>query len=292
MIQSMTGFGRYEFVRGGKKYVAEIKSVNHRYLDVNIKMPKKFNVYETELRNLIKKYIQRGKVDLYISYETELNQSCLIRYNPTVAGQYIDALRRMSKEFSLDNDLTMSQLAHFPEIFTVEECEPDERETLDCLRLTLEEAIKNLIKARQLEGEHLKADLIDKLFLLQQEVSYVEQRSPEIVEMYQSRLQEKVSSLLNEVGIEQSRILTEVAIFADKTCVDEEIVRLQSHIDSVREALNEGGSIGRKLDFIIQEMNREANTILSKANHLDISYHGITIKTEIEKIREQVQNIE
>lgn len=292
MIRSMTGFGRYEYARGGKKYAVEMKSVNHRYLDLNIKMPKNFNFFEAEIRNLLKKYIQRGKVDLYITYEDASAQGCSIRYNSLVAGQYVSAMREMAREFSLNDDLTVSKLARFPEIFTVEELEPDEKEMSDCIWMTVEEAAKRLVEARQLEGERLKEDLLEKFALLEREVSYVEKRSPEIVELYQKRLEEKVSALLDEVGVDQSRILTEVTIFADKTCVDEEVVRLHSHINSVRNVLEEGGSIGRKLDFIIQEMNREANTILSKANHLDISHHGIVIKTEIEKIREQIQNIE
>lgn len=292
MIQSMTGYGRYELTENDKKYTVEIKTVNHRYLDLNVKMSKKFNMFESEIRAVLKKYIKRGKVDLYISYENISESNCTIKYNSPVAKQYVAAIKEMSEEYDLPFDLTAAKLAKFPEIFVMEEESIDEELTLKCLTAAVENAAKQLAAARNVEGENLKADLLSKLELLSEELDYIEEKSPEIVRHYQQKLEDKLNGLLNEAGIEQSRIIAEVTIYADKVCVDEEIVRLKSHIASVRKVLCEEENIGRKLDFIVQEMNREANTILSKANNLDISDHGIVIKTEIEKIREQVQNIE
>lgn len=292
MIQSMTGFGRHELTDDGKKYIVEIKTVNHRYFDLNIKMPKKFNMFEAEIRNTLKKYIQRGKVDLYITFENLSEDLCSVKYNSGLAAQYVKAVKKMADEFELVNDLTVSKLSRYPEIFVMEENEMDEDKTLKQLTTAVEEAAKQLVMARNAEGENLKADLLAKLDLLMEEVLYIESKSPEIIKTYQGKMEEKLQSFLNDAAIEQSRILAEVTIFADKVCVDEEIVRLKSHINSIKNVLNENESIGRKLDFIVQEMNREANTILSKANNIDISDHGITIKTEIEKIREQIQNIE
>ena len=292
MIQSMTGFGHYELVEDGKKYTVEIKTVNHRYLDLNIKMPKKFNIFETEIRNVLKDYIKRGKSDLYITYEDTTQSDYSVRYNEALVAQYLKAAEDMSEQFALKNDMTVTKMSKFPDVLIIEEGKLDEDKTLKQLTTAVEGAAKQLVSARHTEGMNLKADLLDKLELLTEEVKYIEAVSPEIVNLYQNKLQEKLENLLNDAGVEQSRILTEVTIFADKICVDEEIVRLKSHIASVKDVLEEEDSIGRKLDFIVQEMNREANTILSKANNIDISNHRINIKTEIEKIREQIQNIE
>lgn len=292
MIQSMTGFGRYELIEEGRKYTVEIKTVNHRYLDVNIKMPKKFNMFETDIRNGLSRYVKRGKVDVYISYEDTDDTNCNLKYNKAVALQYVNTMKDMSEEFDIPYDLTVSKLSRFPEVFVMEEEEMDEDKTLKELLNTVENAATQLVNARSVEGANLKTDLLDKLQLLQEEVTYIEEKSPQIIEVYQQKLQERLENLLSDASIEPARIVTEVTIFADKVCVDEEIVRLKSHISSIINVLEENDSIGRKLDFIVQEMNREANTILSKANNIDISDHGIRIKTEIEKIREQIQNIE
>lgn len=292
MIQSMTGFGRSELNENGKKYTVEIKTVNHRYFDLNIKMPKKFNVFEVDIRNVIKEKIQRGKIDLYITYEDLSGTATAVKYNSALASQYVEAIRNMSEEFGIANDLTASKLSRYPEIIMMEEEQLNEEQTLNDLKAVVSNAVEQLVVARTTEGERLKADITDKLDILDKEVEYIEQRSPEIIKAYQENLEQKVSDLLADTTIEPARIVTEVTIYADKVCVDEELVRLRSHITSVRDALESKESIGRKLDFIVQEMNRESNTILSKANNHDIADHGIILKTEIEKIREQIQNIE
>ena len=218
----MTGFGRCEIADEKRKFTVELKSVNHRYLDVNMKMPKKLNFFESAIRSLLKKYIERGKVDLYISYEDYTEDNYALKYNEGLAGEYLKYLNAMAETFHLEN----------------------------------------------------------------------EERSPQIMQEYRSHLTEKIQELLGDTQIDEGRIATEVTIYADKVCVDEETVRLRSHITSMKETLSEGGPVGRKLDFIAQEMNREANTILSKANNIEISDVGINLKTGIEKIREQIQNIE
>lgn len=292
MIKSMTGFGRCEVSENNRKFTVEMKSVNHRYLDVNIKMPKKLNFFETAIRNELKKYIQRGKVDLFISYEDFTENNVSVKYNKEIAAAYLQYLNQMAEEFSLDNDIRVSTLSRYPEVFSMEEQNIDEEELWKELQKALSGAAENFVQTRIVEGENLKNDLIAKLDGMLSHVDYIAQRSPEVLAEYHQKLEEKVKELLSDTKIEESRILTEVAVFADKICVDEEIVRLRSHIETTRQTLIEGGSIGRKLDFIAQEMNREANTILSKANDLEISNRAIELKTEIEKVREQIQNIE
>ncbi len=292
MIKSMTGFGRCEINENNRKFTVEMKSVNHRYLDVNMKMPKKLNFFETAIRNELKKYIQRGKVDLFISYEDLTENNVSVKYNKDVAAAYFQYLNQMAEDFQLDNDIRVSSLSRYPEVFSMEEQNIDEEELWKELQKALCGAAENFVQTRIAEGENLKNDLIAKLDGMLVHVDYIAERSPEIVAEYRQKLEAKVQELLGDAKIEESRILTEVTIFADKICVDEEIVRLRSHIETTRQTLIEGGGIGRKLDFIAQEMNREANTILSKANDLEISNRAIELKTEIEKVREQIQNIE
>ena len=235
MIQSMTGFGHYELVEDGKKYTVEIKTVNHRYLDLNIKMPKKFNIFETEIRNVLKDYIKRGKSDLYITYEDTTQSDYSVRYNEALVAQYLKAAEDMSEQFALKNDMTVTKMSKFPDVLIIEEGKLDEDKTLKQLTTAVEGAAKQLVSARHTEGMNLKADLLDKLELLTEEVKYIEAVSPEIVNLYQNKLQEKLENLLNDAGVEQSRILTEVTIFADKICVDEELVRVKSHMASVKD---------------------------------------------------------
>ncbi|MCM1192230.1 MAG: YicC family protein [Butyrivibrio sp.] len=292
MIKSMTGFGRCEAEENNRKFTVEIKAVNHRYLDVNIKMPKALNYFESAIRSELKKYISRGKVDVFISYEDLSEHTCSVRYHKEVAEEYLLYLRRMAEEFGLEDDVRVSTLARYPEVFTMEEAGADEEELWKELQRAVEGAAKMFVESRVKEGEHLKEDLLEKLTGMLKLVDFIAERSPQIVAEYRRRLEEKVKELLGDNTVDESRLLTEVTIFADKICVDEEIVRLRSHIETTRTALQEGGSIGRKLDFIAQEMNREANTTLSKANDLEISNCAIELKTEIEKVREQIQNIE
>lgn len=292
MIKSMTGFGRCEVLKDSRKFTVELKSVNHRYLDVNIRMPKKLNFFETSIRTLLKSYADRGKVDIFITYEDLSQSQVSVKYNAALAAEYLKYLNQMAEEFSLDNDVRVSTLSRYPEVFTMEECSEDEDEIWNGLKEALEGAFSQFVEMRTKEGERLKEDILLKLDLLSEQIRFIEERSPQIIAEYRTKLEEKMRELLEDTQIDDNRIAAEVILFADKICTDEEVVRLKSHIQHMKETLEESNGIGRKLDFIAQEMNREANTILSKANDLDISNRAISLKTEIEKIREQIQNIE
>lgn len=292
MIKSMTGFGRCEFTDEKRKFTVELKSVNHRYLDVNIKMPKKLNFFESSIRALLKEYIERGKVDVYITYEDYTEDNYALKYNASLAAQYLNYLNSMAEEFGLENDIRVSNLSRYPDVLVMEEQDVDEKELWDGLEHALRGACEQFVASRIKEGENLKGDLIDKLDDMISYVDFIEKRSPQIMEEYRRRLEDKIKEILGDRQMDDGRIATEVTIYADKICVDEETVRLRSHINTTKDTLLEGGSIGRKLDFIAQEMNREANTILSKANNVEISDTGINLKTSIEKVREQIQNIE
>ena len=292
MIKSMTGFGRCEVLKDSRKFTVELKSVNHRYLDVNIRMPKKLNFFETSIRTLLKSYADRGKVDIFITYEDLSQSQVSVKCNAALAAEYLKYLNQMAEEFSLDNDVRVSTLSRYPEVFTMEECSEDEDELWNGLKEALEGAFSQFVEMRTKEGERLKEDILLKLDLLSEQIRFIEERSPQIIAEYRTKLEEKMRELLEDTQIDDNRIAAEVILFADKICTDEEVVRLKSHIQHMKETLEESNGIGRKLDFIAQEMNREANTILSKANDLDISNRAISLKTEIEKIREQIQNIE
>lgn len=292
MLKSMTGFGRCEIANEQQKITVEMKAVNHRYCDINIKMPKKLSIFEAGIRSLLKKYIQRGKVDVFISYEDYTENNMVLKYNEELAAEYLQVLNQMSEKFGIENDVRTSSLSRYPDVLSLEEQAVDTDELWSVLESALNQACEQFVETRLAEGENLKNDLIGKLDGMLLDVNYIEERSPEILSEHRQRLEAKVRELLSDSTIDESRIITETTIFADKICVDEEIVRLRSHIASTRQALIDGGSIGRKLDFIAQEMNREANTILSKANDLEVANHAINLKTEIEKVREQIQNIE
>ncbi len=292
MIKSMTGFGRFEYQQGEKKYTVEMKAVNHRYFDVSIRMPKKFNFFEAAIRNTLKNYVQRGKVDMFITYEDRTETNFSLNYNEHVAAEYLKYYHEMAQQFLLENDVTVSVLGKCPEVFTLEEQTVDEDEIWSALEKTVVGASEQFVESRIREGEALKTDLLEKLDHMLENVSRVEARYPDIIAQYRLKLQEKVKELLGDAQIDEGRLATEVVLFSDKICTDEETVRLRSHIESMKKELIHGGSIGRKLDFIAQEMNREANTILSKANDLETSNIAIDLKTEIEKVREQIQNIE
>lgn len=292
MINSMTGFGRFEIQDTDKRFTVEIKSVNHRYLDFNIKMPKKLSFFENAIRTTLKDYMQRGKIDVFITYEDFTQSRVSLQYNEELARQYLEYFNQMADSFQLVNDVTVSRLARFPEVLTMEEQSVDEKELWCLLEKALREAAKQFAAARNLEGENLRTDLIAKLDHMLTNVEAVEVRSPQILAEYRERLEQKMTELLQDTQIDESRIASEVILFADKICTDEETVRLRSHIEHMKSVLLEGDGIGRKLDFIAQEMNREANTILSKANDLETSNIAIELKTDIEKVREQIQNIE
>ena len=292
MLKSMTGFGRCEMATDEYKISVEMKAVNHRYLDLSIKMPKKFNYFEAAIRAQLKKYIQRGKVDVFISYEDYTDEKMSLKYTRSLAGEYMDYFRQMADELGIPNDATVMRLARCPEVFTMEQVPEDEEHMWQILEKAIGEAAEKFVETRTREGENLKQDLLGKLDYMVTLVDQIEERSPKIVEEYRAKLEDKVKELLEGSSVDEGRIAAEVVIFADKICTDEETVRLRSHIEATRKELTAGGSGGRKLDFIAQEMNREANTILSKANDLEVSDCAIALKTEIEKVREQIQNIE
>lgn len=292
MVKSMTGFGRYEAVTEEYKISVEIKAVNHRYLDMSIKMPKKFSYFEAGIRTLLKNYIQRGKVDVYISYEDYTEGNLCLKYNESLAAEYMDAFRKMAERFGIENDVKVSALSRYPEVLTMEEVPEDEEHLWQVLSQAAEEAARRFVDSRVAEGERLKEDLVAKLDDMLRLVDFIEERAPRLLVEYRQKLEDKVKELLASAAVDESRIAAEVTIYADKICVDEEMVRLRSHIVATREKLLAGGTVGRELDFIAQEMNREANTTLSKSNDLEISDKAIALKTEIEKVREQIQNIE
>lgn len=292
MIKSMTGFGRYEAVTDECKISVEIKAVNHRYLDLSIKMPKKFNFFEAAMRTLLKDYIQRGKVDVFITYEDYTEDQVALKYNSSLAAEYMKSFEKMAEQFGIENDVTVAMLSRCPEVLTMEQVPEDEEHMWSLLEGVMKKAAESFVETRVREGENLKNDLLAKLDYMLTMVDFIEERSPKIIEEYRKKLEDKVKEMLQSTSIDESRILTETTIFADKICVDEETVRLRSHIEGMKKELLAGGSVGRKLDFIAQEMNRESNTILSKSNDLETSDHAIILKTEIEKVREQIQNIE
>ena len=292
MIKSMTGFGRCEVQEAERKITVEMKSVNHRYLDVAIKMPKKLNFFEAAIRNELKNYIQRGKVDIFIAYEDYTDTNVCVKYNKELAAEYMGYLNQMAEDFQMDNDVRVSTLSRYPEVLTMEEQTIDEEKLWQLLSKAIKGAAEGFVNTRIKEGENLREDLIGKLDGMLTHVDFITSRSPQIIAEYKQKLEDKVKELLEDAKVDENRLLMEVTIFADRVCVDEELVRLPSHIETTKDTLLKGGSIGRKLDFIAQEMNREANTILSKSNDLEISNHAIELKTEIEKVREQIQNIE
>lgn len=292
MIRSMTGFGRKETADEKARFTVELKSVNHRYLDINIKMPRKLNEFEAPIRRLIKEYVQRGKLDLYISYESEGGDGGAVHYNPVLAEAYLGYLRQMAEQFGLKDDISVSRLSRYPDVFTMDDPETNEEELWNGLETALRGALDQFVASREQEGIQLQRDLEGKLDEMLGLVEGIREREPEILEEYRQRIEDKVRELLADRQLDEGRILQETALFADRICVDEETVRLCSHIQAMKDALEQGGGIGRKLDFIAQEMNREANTILSKSVDLKTSQTGIELKTGIEKVREQVQNIE
>ena len=292
MIKSMTGFGRYENVTDEYRIAVEIKSVNHRYCDLNIKLPKKFNEIENTLRMMMKEIAERGKVDVYVSYEDYAGKGTHVHYHPQIAKEYVKVAAQVAEEFELHNSLSAERLLGFADVISLEEESNDLESVFPIVTQTLQKAGEQFIASREREGEQLYQDIKGKLAYLLTLVAQVEERSPQMLQEHRQKLLEKVQELLGDRKIDEGILATELIVYADKVCVDEETVRLRSHIDAMSETLDMQEAIGRKLDFIAQEMNREANTILSKANDKELSGIAINLKTEIEKIREQIQNIE
>lgn len=292
MLKSMTGFGRCEVSKGDRKVSVEMKSVNHRYLELGIKLPKKLNFLESLIRNKMKEYVERGKVDVFITYENHGEGNECVVYNSVLAKEYFDCYQKISDELGVENDVKASYIMRSPDVVSLENEDDDEEIIKELVLEAVEGASKKLVEARRLEGENLQSDLLSKLDVMIENVKFIEEKSPVIIEEYKEKITTKLSELLEDNQIDESRIAQEVIIFADKVCVDEELVRLNSHIQTMKDALCQGGVIGRRLDFIAQEMNREANTTLSKTSDKEISNIAIELKTDIEKVREQIQNIE
>ena len=292
MIYSMTGFGRAELSESEKKFTVEIKSVNHKYFDLNIRMPRKFNLFESNIRNLLKEYASRGKIDLYISYEDLSESGTSLKYNKALAQEYYHFYKQIQEDFNIDDDIRTSTIARSTDVLILEEQEINEEEMWSLLERPLKDAFSAFRSAREKEGEALKQNILGKLEEMQGHAAFIEERLPQIISEYRDKLTERVKELLENSQIDDGRIAAEVTMYADKIAIDEELVRLTTHIRHMKDILEKGGESGRNLDFIAQEMNRESNTILSKSNDMDITNRGIELKTCIEKIREQVQNIE
>lgn len=293
MIRSMTGFGHGEVSNDkNQKVTVEMKSVNHRYCDISLKLPKKLAMFEANIRNIMKEYASRGKIDIYVSYEDLSETAVSLHYNQAMAEEYMQVFKKMQEDFNIETKITAEALAKYPEVVTIEEVQQDEEVWWELLEAALRQAAEKFVETRTIEGANLKRDLLGKLDQMAADVTFIEERSPQIIAEYRSKLEEKVKEFLEDSTIEENRIAAEVTLYADKIAVDEEIVRLQSHISAMTDVLESDESIGRKLDFMAQEMNREANTILSKSSDVDLADHAIELKTNVEKVREQIQNIE
>ena len=293
MIRSMTGFGHGEVSNDkNQKVTVEMKSVNHRYCDISLKLPKKLAMFEANIRNIMKEYASRGKIDIYVSYEDLSETAVSLHYNQAMAEEYMQVFKKMQEDFNIETKITAEALAKYPEVVTIEEVQQDEEVWWELLEAALRQAAEKFVETRTIEGANLKRDLLGKLDQMAADVAFIEERSPQIIAEYRSKLEEKVKEFLEDSTIEENRIAAEVTLYADKIAVDEEIVRLQSHISSMTDVLESDESIGRKLDFMAQEMNREAKTILSKSSDVDLADHAIELKTNVEKVREQIQNIE
>ena len=292
MIRSMTGYGRGEVQEAGKAFTVEVKTVNHRYGDVSIKMPKQISFLEEKVRNIVNKFLSRGKIDVFISYENYGDDSKNAIVDKNLAKAYINALCCLKDEYNLTDDITVSLLSKFPDVIKVETANEDEEEIWNILKRAMELGLTSVIQMRESEGQKLKNDLLIKNESIIRKLADIKKRSPNVVNEYRIKLQSRVSELLDQKAVDESRLAMEIALFADKCSIDEEIIRLDSHLNQLSATLNIEQPVGRKLDFLIQEMMREINTIGSKANDLEIIKYVLEIKCEIEKMREQVQNIE
>ncbi len=292
MVRSMTGYGKGFAENEDARVTIEMKSVNHRYLDLNIKLPKKLNFLESQVRNKISESIFRGKVDVYITLNEHSDACYQVSVNDAIALKYYESISAMAEKLGIDNDMKASSISRLPDVIELEEVEADEDSLKTLVNEALDACLSQFIEARIAEGNRLEKDLIAKMDEMLVLVDKLEQRSPKIIEEYRTRLTAKVNELLADSHIDEGRIAQEVVIYADKICIDEEMVRLKSHVAETKSVFDLDKEVGRKLDFLAQELNREANTILSKSTDVEIADIGITLKTLIEKVREQIQNIE
>lgn len=292
MLRSMTGFGRGEFRGEGKEFIVEMKTVNHRYSDVYIKIPRQISFLEERTRELVGKTLSRGKIDVYISFEDYGEDNKTVLLDEPLARAYIQAVELLRDKYALKDDISVSLVSRFPDIMRIEKSEADEEALWAMLKNALENALNSLISMRENEGKELKKSILDKLSLTEGFIKDIALRAPDVVKEYKIKLENRIKEMLEQQVIDENRIATEVALFADRCGIDEEIVRFGSHINQFAAALKMDQPVGRKLDFLMQEMNREVNTIGSKANDLSITKNVVEIKSELEKIREQIQNIE
>ncbi len=292
MIRSMTGFGRAQASVEGYNITVEIRSVNHRYFEFYAKLPRTYSFLEEKIKSTLATGISRGKVECSLQIEATADESVVVSVNEPLAKGFVDAVSSISETFSLENDLTSLSLARFPDVLLISKAPVDEDALWAKVEPVVKAALDGFISMRETEGAKLSADVLSRADTIIENVSYIEERSPETVKQYSDKLLERMRTVLGDTQIDESRILTEAAIYADKVAVAEETVRLRSHIDQLHTMLKSDEAIGRKLDFLVQEINREANTIGSKAQDVDIARRVIDIKAEVEKIREQIQNIE
>ena len=292
MIRSMTGYGRGQQLLHGRSITVEIRSVNHRYFEFSCRTPRGCAFLEDRLKRTLQQAISRGKVEVSLTLQTVESRGGAVAVDHALAGQYLTALRALAAEYNLTDDLTLSTVARLPDLFTVCRGEEDEEELAADVLSVLQEALDRFVAMREAEGERLRADVLSRLFTLEEHLAFVEERSPQTVAEYRARLTAKLNELLGGAVADEARILTEAAIVADRLAVDEETVRLHSHIAQLRGILDCAEPVGRKLDFLVQEMNRETNTIGSKCSDTAIAGHVVEMKSEIENIREQIQNIE
>ena len=292
MVKSMPGFGRSVESINGLNITVEVKSVNHRYFEFSVRMSRAYQFAEDSLKALCQKYITRGKIELSVFVEDATSTSTTVEINRQYAGEYISALRQLAKEYKIKDDLKLSALTGNPELFTVRKTLLEDEVVIDALTQVTKKALDNYNEMRVIEGKKLETDVLSRVKTILSAVEFIESRSPETVKAYRERIEEKMRELLGTATVDEQRIITETAIFADKVAVDEETVRLRSHISQLENMLESDSATGKKLDFLIQEMNREANTIGSKSQNVEIAHTVVEIKAEIEKIREQIQNIE
>lgn len=292
MIKSMTGFGRASAETDGYVITVEIKSVNHRYFEFSCRLPRQYGFLEEKLKSHINSKVSRGKLDCYVTIEALNTDNAQVVINHTLASAYVKALKELSAEYGLREDFGTVSVSHYPEVFLLKKAEEDEEKLWNLTKAVTDEAIEKFIAMRETEGAKMKADIYSRGQNILENVSFIEERSPETVRLYNQKLVERVHELLGDFSLDEGRILQEVAVFADKVAVAEETVRLRSHIEQLNNFLESSEPIGRKMDFLVQEINREANTIGSKANDVEIARKIVDIKAEIEKIREQIQNVE
>ena len=292
MIRSMTGFGRAQETVDGITVTVEIKSVNHRYFDFSCRVPRNYGFLEEKLKSFVQSKVTRGKIECYVQIEAQEAEECIVKVNHSLAKGYIDALNEIGTAYSLENDVTVSAVARNHDIFSVHKSEADEEIIWKAVNTVASIAVDSFIAMREREGEKLRDDVLSRCDLILENVAFIEERSPQTVIEYNNKLLERMQNILADVQVDEQRLLTEAAIYADKIAVAEETVRLRSHIDQMHEFMKSDVAIGRKMDFLVQEFNREANTIGSKAQDVEIARRVIDIKSEVEKIREQVQNIE